>query len=63
MIKLEVEEYCQDCLDFNPDVIKPERIRTEGGNTYYTDTVVQCKYHKRCSGITRYLEQKVKERL
>lgn len=61
MIKLEIEEYCQDCLDFCPDVIKPERVRTEGGNMTYTDTIVHCKYQKRCSGIKRFLEQRIRE--
>lgn len=60
MIKLDIEEYCHHCLDFKPDVIKPQRIRTEDGNTQYTDTVVQCEYRKRCAGIKRYLEQIVK---
>ena len=61
MIRVEVEEYCQQCLDFSPDVIKPERVRTDGGKELeYTDTVIKCKYHKRCAGITRFLEQKLK---
>lgn len=60
MIRLEVEGYCQDCLDFCPDVIKPERVITAGNKTSYTDTIVHCKYQKRCSGIKRFLEQQVK---
>ena len=60
MIRLVVEDYCQECLDFSPDLIKPERTRTEDGQLSYTDTIVQCKYHKRCSAIKRYLEQKAK---
>lgn len=61
MIRVVVEDYCHDCLDFTPDVIKPERVRTEGGQLVYTDTFIQCKNHKRCAAIKRYLEQKVKE--
>lgn len=60
MIELEVEYYCQQCLDFSPDVIKPERIRLSDGSLGYTNTVVQCKYHKRCAGIKRYLENQIK---
>lgn len=60
MIKVEVEDYCQECLDFTPDLIKPERIRTEGGQLMYTDTIVQCKYHKRCAGVARYLQSQIK---
>lgn len=60
MIRLEVEEYCHECLDFNADVIRPERVRDEGGSLIYTDTIVQCKYHKRCASIKRFLEQQAK---
>lgn len=65
MIRLDIEKYCHECLDFTPDVIKPEREVTEDikGKRHisYTDTIVQCKYRKRCAGIKRFLEQKIKE--
>lgn len=61
MIRLEVEDYCQQCLDFCPDIVKPERLVAPNGDTYYTDTIVHCKYQKRCSGIRRFLEQQIKE--
>lgn len=57
MIRLEVEPYCQWCLDFTPDVIKPDRVVTSGGESLYTDTIVQCRNHKRCEAIKRYLQQ------
>lgn len=58
MIRIDVEGYCHNCLDFEADVSKPLRdIKTN----VWGDTVVQCKYRKRCSGIKRYLETKVKE--
>ena len=64
MIKVDVEEYCQQCLDFTPDVLRPERIVQEtlkGNRTeIYSDTIIQCKHRKRCAGITRYLEHQVK---
>lgn len=60
MIRLEVEDYCQQCLDFTPDVTKPERTRDNDGGFAYTDTIIHCKYRKRCGGIARYLEQRVK---
>lgn len=25
-IKLEIQDYCSECWDFNPDVVKPEKI-------------------------------------
>lgn len=62
MIKLDVAEYCQSCLDFTPDVIKPVRIPADdfGDESIMTDTIVQCKYNRRCAGIKRYLEQQAK---
>lgn len=76
MIRINVEGYCQQCLDFSPEVIAPTRISNEydeqnnilyavynvaGPNeSTYTDTIIQCKYRKRCAGIKRYLEQQLK---
>lgn len=60
MIRLEVEEYCQECLDFTPDVTKPERALFVNGEVTYTDTIVQCKYRKRCGNIERFLRQQAK---
>jgi hypothetical protein len=61
MIVVDVEEYCQQCLDFHPDVTAPTRERAEGGKTIIqTDTIIRCKYRKRCAGIKRYLEQQAK---
>lgn len=60
MIRVEVEEYCQHCLDFSPDVLKPQRMVYLDGELTYGDTVIQCEYRKRCAGIKRYLEQQRK---
>ena len=61
MIRVNVEEYCHQCLDFNPDVIPPIRSVDEKGKHVQTDTIIQCKYRKRCAGIRRYFEQLAKE--
>ena len=60
MIRVEVEEYCQSCLDFEPDVTKPEKVYGDDNAIVLSDTVIRCKYRKRCQGITRYLEHRVK---
>lgn len=62
MIKLDVEGYCHECLDFCPDVVKPVRVIASGTDAYYTDTIIQCKYRKRCAGIKRFLENQAKEK-
>ena len=61
MIKIAVEDYCQQCLDFTPDVSKPERLYTiDNSDGFITDTIVRCEYRKRCAGIKRFLEQQSK---
>lgn len=61
-IVLEVEDYCQECADFDADVSSPERMRTAKGEAIMSDTLVRCAYRNRCRAIKRYLEkQKAKE--
>jgi hypothetical protein len=61
MIRIDVEEYCHSCLDFSPDIIPPTRaFSVDGKEIIQTDTIIQCKYRKRCAGIKRYLEQQMK---
>ena len=63
MILVNVEEYCQACLDFTPDVTPPQRVWVSDEMKYIMgDTIIQCKYRKRCAGIKRYLEQQAKEK-
>ena len=62
MIKIEVEGYCQNCLNFQPDVIRPERLRMGNDGTPTSgDTIVRCEYRQRCAGIKRYLEHQMKK--
>lgn len=60
MIRIEIEDYCQSCMDFSPDVIKPTRSFTLDGGMIQTDTIVRCTHRKRCENIKRYLEQQTK---
>ena len=61
MIRVDVEGYCQQCLDFDPDVTRPERYSSVGSDQFmFSDTVIQCKHRKRCAGIKRFLEQQTK---
>lgn len=65
-IKLEVREYCANCLDFEPDVTKPERttvwsIAPSSATTVQTDTIVRCRHASRCANLVRYLNRQNKE--
>lgn len=57
-IRLEVESYCDDCLDFEADVEKP--------TTYYAnfelferygDTVIRCTHRAFCERLKDHLEK------
>lgn len=60
-ITLDIREYCSECCDFEADVTKPERTVLYGDTgetiTRQTDTIVHCRYAKRCEAIKRYLSQ------
>lgn len=60
MIRIDVEDYCHSCCDFSPDVTPPTRLFSENMTVTQTDTVVQCKYRRRCEAIKRYLDQQMK---
>jgi hypothetical protein len=60
MILVKVEEYCNECLDFNADVIPPSRSHSEEGECTVGDTIIKCKYRKRCAAIRRFLEREIK---
>lgn len=62
MIKLEVQEYCHSCSDFEPDVERPEKYYAGSEEVVMTNTVVRCRYRKRCENLKRYLERTEKEK-
>lgn len=55
MITLQVENYCQNCLDFKPycSVFKTNDIC---GNGVLVETLVQCTKKDRCKEIKAYIE-------
>ena len=67
MIRLDIQPYCEQCCDFDPDVTKPVRNAIYSDDmskgpfpeqiVLQTDTIVRCKNAKRCEHIKRYLEQ------
>lgn len=64
MIKLDIQDYCGLCCDFEPDVTKPFKQAHRVGGTddislIQTDTIIRCKHSKRCESIRRYLKQQL----
>lgn len=65
-IILNIKDYCSECCDFEPDVTRPEKgSLCSGGEelvVLQTDTIVRCRYARRCENIRRYLaKQEYKE--
>ena len=62
MIKIDVEDYCHECLEFEPDVSKP--VVYQAGDSQFIfagDTVVRCEHRDRCREIARFFESRNKE--
>lgn len=66
MIRLDVQEYCHNCLDFEADVQAPEKqyiddltrfINNMDSNIRISDAIVRCAHRNRCAAIKRYLEK------
>ena len=59
MIKLTLPGYCKYCEDFEPIVTqRPERLLTDCGETFsYGDTIVECRYKRRCESIYNHLKK------
>lgn len=58
MIKVEVEDYCQSCLDFEPNVTRPAKFY-DGVNEIVEigDTIIRCEWRKRCAHIVRHIKR------
>lgn len=62
MIRVDVQPYCSECCDFDPDITKPVKLYCDGtfimgGSAIArTDTIIRCSHAKRCEAIKRYLE-------
>ena len=58
MIKLEVQDYCQNCGCFQADVEHPQTLYF-GGEPFDVsgDTIVRCEYRNHCKRLKRHLEK------
>lgn len=58
MIRVDVKDYCQSCLDFDSDIEKPTVLYVNGeALTQMGDTIIRCSHRHRCETIKRYIEQ------
>lgn len=59
MIKLDVCEYCQNCVEFEPCVTdRPELLYVDNKpHGFIGDTIVQCENRYKCEALYRYLKR------
>lgn len=55
MIKLEVEEYCNECPNFEPEVAK---INIDGFFKVVCNTNIFCEHRHKCNNIAEYMKAK-----
>ena len=60
MIKIKVEEYCNDCPEFEPEAIKPQPIYDSIGNYVgmLGPMVVVCAHRNKCRRFMEYLQKR-----
>lgn len=62
MIRLEVQDYCHNCPEFNPDVECPHAIRTGHGDVILSDTVIRCERADICAVIYKRAQKEAEMR-
>ena len=58
MIRLEVEDYCQNCIEFDPEKEVIAKQYMESKDEEYL-TFVICKNANKCRGLVRHLKKKM----
>lgn len=61
MIRIDIQPYCDDCLDFTPDVDSPVSYDADRRIVRQSDTIIHCKYRNRCKNMVRYLQKQLEQ--
>ena len=59
-IKLDIQPYCECCMDFEADVTKPNKIYAND-EIVLGNTIIRCAYARRCENIRNYFVRLDKE--
>ena len=62
MIKLDVEEYCHSCPDFEADVETPVTYCSVDDMFTIGDTIIRCSFRHRCKHIKEYVTKNKEEK-
>lgn len=57
MIKIEVEDYCHQCAQFEADVQAAVFSYANGVEAALSDTIIRCEHRYRCAKNLEYLKQ------
>lgn len=62
MIRLDIDEYCNNCPEFESDVKKDViHYKTiDFGKTSIVNTIITCEHRERCCSIKNFLEEEKK---
>ena len=63
LIRLEVEDYCQSCTEFEPDVEYPTNLYANLEVVERTDTVIRCQSRHKCENLKRRIEHDLRHML
>lgn len=58
MIRLIVEDYCQECPDFEPEAVKVTYY--SGDELRAASTEVYCRHKNRCAAVAKYMKSQEK---
>ena len=63
MIRLDVEDYCQDCRAFEPetDTNALYSINGEFNGEFSVETVITCERRNWCKNLVRYLKKQLEK--
>lgn len=61
MIRIDVQPYCQDCLDFTPELEPAVSYYADFEEYSRSDTIIRCAKKKRCEGLVRYLRKQLEK--
>ena len=66
-IELKVENYCDNCGEFEPEIHKEETVYLNYGfnnvRRHQCKTTVRCKHEQRCMGMIEYLKDKARKEI
>lgn len=57
MIRVDVQDYCQACCEFEADVENSTLLYALNEVVDQTDTIIRCEHRRRCETIKHHIEQ------